>query len=128
MVALWPPREKLGMKLLMPSQSRVLTPSILLGAIISATIVLTAYADLTNCSPTAHLRLPAWSVGGGVKGMPWIRLGETTASCQTGLSLTRESWDRPFVSMAAATATLKWRTARPCDSPMRSPSNAGPDD
>jgi len=39
------------MKLQMTSQSRVLTPAVLLGTIISATIVLTASADLTNCTP-----------------------------------------------------------------------------
>ena len=39
------------MKRLTTSQSRVLTPCILLGTIISVSIVLTASADLTNCTP-----------------------------------------------------------------------------
>src|ERR1035441_8776533 len=68
-----PPREKSDMKLSMPSQSRVLTPSILLGTIISVTIALTAFADLTNCAP------PPWGLVG------WWR-GESNAVDQAGTS------------------------------------------
>ena len=61
----WRPSwEQFSMKLLMTPQSRVLTPSILLGAIISATIVLTASADLTNCAP-APSGLVSWWRGEG---------------------------------------------------------------
>src|ERR1035438_5877748 len=52
------------MKLLMTSQSRVLTPGILLVTIISATIVLTASADLTNCAPPPS-GLVSWWTGEG---------------------------------------------------------------
>src|ERR1019366_5236800 len=52
------------MKLRMTSQGRVLTPGILLGTIISATIALTASADLTNCAP-APPGLVSWWPGEG---------------------------------------------------------------
>ena len=55
------------MKLLMTSQSRVLTPGILLGAIISAAIALTASADLTNCTPSPS-GLVSWWPGEGSAG------------------------------------------------------------
>jgi hypothetical protein len=50
------------MKLRITSQRQVLTPGILLGAIISATIALTASADLTNCAP-APPGLVGWWAG-----------------------------------------------------------------
>src|ERR1035437_5566174 len=52
------------MKLRVPPQSWVLTPGILLGTIISATIVLTASADLTNCTPPPS-GLVGWWPGEG---------------------------------------------------------------
>ena len=52
------------MKLLMTSRSRILTPGILLGTIISAIIVLTASADPTNCTPPPS-GLVGWWRGDG---------------------------------------------------------------
>jgi hypothetical protein len=52
------------MKLQMPPQSRILTPSILLGTIISATIILTASADLTNCAPPPPGLVSWWPAEG----------------------------------------------------------------
>ena len=52
------------MKLQLTSKSRILAPGIILGTIISATIVLTASADLTNCAP-APPGLVSWWPGGG---------------------------------------------------------------
>jgi hypothetical protein len=49
---------------MMTSQGRVLTPSILLGTVIWAAIVLTASADLTNCAP-APPGLAGWWAGEG---------------------------------------------------------------
>jgi hypothetical protein len=52
------------MKFRITSQRQVLTPGILLGAIISATIALTASADLTNCTPSPS-GLVSWWLGEG---------------------------------------------------------------
>ena len=49
------------MNIRMTSSSPVLTPGILLGAIISATIALTASADLTNCTPPPSGLVSWWS-------------------------------------------------------------------
>ena len=52
------------MKLRITSQRQVLTPGILLGAMISAAIALPASADLTNCTPSPP-GLVSWWLGEG---------------------------------------------------------------
>jgi hypothetical protein len=55
---------ELILKFMLKSQGRLLTPSVLLGTIIWATIVLTASADLTNCAPPPP-GLAGWWAGDG---------------------------------------------------------------
>ena len=51
-------------KLMTTTHSRVLTPGFLLGTIISATIALTASADLTNCTPPPSGLVGWWRAEG----------------------------------------------------------------
>ena len=81
------------MKLLMTSQSRVLTPSILLGVIISATIALTVSADLTNCTPSPS-GLVSWWRG---EGSALDQLGLNNGMLQTGCTYTNGEVGQAFI-------------------------------
>src|ERR1035441_4453001 len=84
---------RFSMKLLMTSQSRVLTPSILLGVIISATIALTVSADLTNCTPSPS-GLVSWWRGDG---SALDQLGLNNGMLQTGCTYTNGEVGQAFI-------------------------------